>query len=348
MATDSISGYFKRLTEEIGNGWNRFWYLPSDPLPLCLLRIFTGLCALLFVLSYTNDLSYFFAPGGILPFELTEQYPPYNAAYNPATLSYLSYLESAWELHTAHWVGIGILCLFTIGWYSRITAVLGLVVTLSYIQRAPLVTSEIEPLLAALQFYLCFGPCGARLSVDRYFARRRGKCTPGETNDPQKFFSATLSTRLIQIHLCIIAAMMGLAKLSGPGELTGGGEWYDPWGTGEAVWWMIARPQSRIIESFTILRDYPYLIAAWTHLIVLAELAFSVFVWNRLLRPLVLAFAVVLWGSLMLISGMAPFYALLIVACISFVDPKILKHWVRQRPPNDGPETLDPLSSEKA
>ncbi len=323
METLSVNDYLRRLTEGFGNGWNRFWYSPSDPQPLCLIRIITGLFALFFVFSYTGDLAYFFGPGGLLPFELTEQDPPYQAVSNPATLSYLSYLESPLHLQIAHWVGISILCLFTIGCFSRVTAVLGLIVTLSYIQRAPLLTSEFEPLLAALQFYLCLGPCGARLSVDRYLAKRKT-----ENNlDDKKYFSANLATRLIQVHLCIIVAMMAIAKLSGPGEIVGAQEWYDPWGTGEAVWWMISRPQSRLFEGLTLLREHPYLIAGWTHLIVLVELLFPILIWNRLARPLVLALGTFIWFSLMLISGIAPFYALIIVASLSFVAPNRVASW---------------------
>ena len=201
---------------------------------------------------------------------------------------------------------------------------LGLIVTLSYIQRAPLLTSEFEPLLAALQFYLCLGPCGTRLSVDRYLADRKGQSNLEE----KKYFSATLATRLIQVHLCIVAAMMGLAKISGPGEIVGAQEWYDPWGTGEAVWMMISRPQSRLFESLTFLREHPYLVAAWTHLIVLVELLFPILIWNRLARPLVLVLGAVTWFSLMLISGIAPFYALLLVASLSFVSPGRVQRWL--------------------
>ena len=337
METLSVNNYFKRLTQAFGGGWNRFWYTPSDPLPLCLIRVVTGLFALLFVFSYTADLSYFFAQGGLLPFELTEQYPPYNAVYNPARLSYLTYLDEPLTLQIAHWTGIGVLCLFTVGYFSRVTAVLGLIITLSYIQRAPLLTSEFEPLLAALQFYLCLGPCGARLSVDRYLVDRKRQSNLEE----KKYFSATLANRLIQVHLCIVAAMMGLAKISGPGEIVGAQEWYDPWGTGEAVWWMISRPQSRLFESLTFLREYPYLVAAWTHLIVLVELIFPILIWNRMARPLILVLGTMTWFSLMLISGIAPFYALLLVASISFVTPRRISGWFCKASLNEHNTSLD-------
>lgn len=330
----SIKHYFERLIGHFGNGWNRFWYTPGDPLPLCMIRVATGLAALYFVLTYTADLSYFFQQGGLLPFELTEQYESFDAVYNPGNLSYLSYLNTYTELYVAHWIGIAILLLFTIGLFSRITAVLGLIVTLSYIHRAPLITSEIEPLLAMLQFYLCLGPCGARLSIDRWWALHREQNHGSQMPHLgfRKFFSATLATRLIQVHLCLVAAMMGLAKLAGPGELMGAEQWYDPWGTGEAIWSMIARPQSRMFDGITFLRDYPKLIAAWTHAIVLFEIVFPILIWNRLARPLMLSLAVIFWGSLIPISGIAGMYVLLIIACISFIEPSLLQRWFSKKP----------------
>ena len=328
MKDFSVKHYFERLIAEFGRGWNHFWYTPSNPLPLSLIRVATGLIALYFVLTYTADITYFFAQDGLLPVELTEQpqYRPDGQVYNPATLSYLSHLNTARELLVAHWIGVAVLVLFTIGLFSRITAVLSLIVTLSYIHRGPLLTSEIEPVLAMVQLYLCLGPCGARLSVDRFLALRRAKDNPVLVKklENQKFFSATLATRLIQVHLCLIVAMMGLAKLAGPGQLSAGPEWYDPWGTGEAVWWLLARPQSGMFEAFGFLRDYPNVIAGWTHAIVLFELTFPILVWNRLARPLMLALALPIWTSLALISGIAVMFLLLIVACISFVEPTLL------------------------
>ena len=331
----STKHYFERLFTQFGRGWNRFWYTPGDPLPLSLIRVATGLLALYFILTYTPDVSHFFAQDGLLPYELTElpQYTPDGQVYNPATLSYLSHLNTATELNVAHWIGVAILLLFTIGLFSRITAVLGLIVTLSYIHRGPMLTSEIEPVLAMIQFYLCLGPCGARLSVDRVLALRAAQNKPASEKDPgeQKFFSATLATRLIQVHLCLIVAMMGLAKLAGPGQLSAGPEWYDPWGTGEAVWWLLARPQSGMFDTLGFLRDYPKLIAAWTHVIVLFELAFPILVWNRLARPLMLGLALVVWSSLALISGLWVMYALLMVACLSFIEPTLLDRWFKKR-----------------
>ena len=337
----SIRGYFSRLLTGVGDGWNRFWFNPSDALPLAFTRIATGLAALYIHLTYTFDAAYFFKRGGLLPFSLTEQYQPIDAAFNPASLSYLSYLHTPTELQVAHALGAIILVLFTIGLFSRVTSILALIVTLSYIHRAPLATSEVEPILAMLQFYLCLGPCGARLSVDHFRALRTAAVNPTELEKlkTQKLFSTTIATRLIQVHTCLAVLMMGMAKLSGPSMLVGVDEWYDPWGAGEAVWWLIARPQSRMIEQLTYLRDWPYLVQAWTHAIVLFELTFPILIWNRLARPLMLGIAVVVWSSLALISGVAMMSVLLIAASFSFYAPTLLQHWVAktQRTGTDTP-----------
>ena len=62
----SIKSYFERLFTQFGHGWNRFWYTPSDPLPLSLIRVATGLLALYFILTYTADVSHFFSEKHVL------------------------------------------------------------------------------------------------------------------------------------------------------------------------------------------------------------------------------------------------------------------------------------------
>ncbi|MEK6247704.1 MAG: hypothetical protein N2C12_05950 [Planctomycetales bacterium] len=337
----SVKQYFNRLVTQFGSGWNRFWFTPSDALPLSAIRILTGLFAIYVLLTYTPDVARFFQVGGLLPLEVVQQWNG-SEGFDTSALSYFSYLGSASEIQAAHWFGLAVRVLFTIGFYSRITAVLALIVTLSYIHRAPLVTSQVEPILVILQFYLCLGPCGKRLSVDRWLAVRRANQQPAllEQLNTRNYFSATIAIRLIQIHVCMVVLMMGFAKLSGPAQLEDVPLWYDPWGTGEAVWWLIARPQSRLLEGLTVLRTYPKLVAAWTHAIVLFELTFPILVWIRVARPLMLGLGIVIWGSLALISGVAVAFLLLMVASISFYSPALLTRWIerRERPAETVPQ----------
>ena len=49
----------------------------------------------------------------------------------------------------------------------RLTSVLTAIFFIGYLWRAPLLAGEMEYLLALLLVYLCVGPCGAELSIDK-------------------------------------------------------------------------------------------------------------------------------------------------------------------------------------
>src|SRR4051794_40616731 len=129
-----VGDYLATLSERFGNGWNRFWFTPSDPFGLCLIRVLTGVLVLYWHLSYTPDLNRYFGADGWLPLATVESLE--NAGNVPDTLnqpSYLDFVSRPNELLAIHIVGAVILGLFTLGVLTRVTAVLALVVVLSYI-----------------------------------------------------------------------------------------------------------------------------------------------------------------------------------------------------------------------
>ena len=73
------------------------------------------------------------------------------------------------------------------------------------------------------------------------------------------------------------------------------------------------------------LREWPQLINAWSHAIVLFEIGFGLFVWNRLVRPLVLAMAVVMWPLVILATRQSTFGVMMLVATAAFVSPEGLR-----------------------
>src|SRR5690606_3151984 len=56
--------YVQGVSAEVGERWNRFWYEPSDALDLCVLRIVVGAWALVWQLSYSQDLDRWFGSPG--------------------------------------------------------------------------------------------------------------------------------------------------------------------------------------------------------------------------------------------------------------------------------------------
>ena len=298
--------YWQNLVEGIGHGWNRFWFTAIDPLPLAVIRIGTGLVTVLHLLSFNSDLTRWFANNGILPVSVIRNLEALQGGGGYG-FSYLTFFQQPSELWAVHAVANVIANALTLGVFTRVTSVLTLLIVLSYSHRAPMLTGQLEPVLSMLLFYLCFGPAGARLSVDRWLYGRLG------WKLPERSIAAVVSVRLIQVHGAAFYAMIGLSKLYG-----------DAWWSGEGVWLLLAQTHSRPFD-LSWLREYPRVLNAWTHLIVAYELLFPVLIWNRLARPLMLAIGVFVWLSIGLITGLVPYALAMLIVNRAFVPAEDLR-----------------------
>jgi hypothetical protein len=297
----SVTSHAQECCEGFGAAWNRFWFTPRSPRPLALVRCLAGAIALYTIATYTPDLQRFFGPGGVAPLETVREIQ--TNTDRATRFSVLDYVETPSALWTVHGVSLLVLTTFILGLFSRLMAVASLVVVLSYFHRGPMLTAFLEPVLAFTLFYLCLGPSGAVYSLDQWRKSRQANAPP-----LQPSVSAAVATRLLQVHLAILYAMMALGKLTA-----------DVWWDGTGVWWLIARPESRLID-LTGLHASPYVVNLWTHSIVLFEVLFPLLIWNRTARPLLLAWSGVHWGLLALVCGQ-PTFALLVAALgVAFLD----------------------------
>ncbi|HQU45337.1 MAG: hypothetical protein B7Z73_16055 [Planctomycetia bacterium 21-64-5] len=319
--------YFQTLATEGGRGWNRFWFAPSDAIVLAALRISVGLMAFYLLATYTLDLGRYFGEQALVPLKLIDGLEEATRDAGRQVLvgqvreamprqyrfSYLDNLHGRGGLMLAHVAGMVVVGLFTAGCFTRITAVGSLVVFLSYLHRAPMLTSGVEPLVAVLLFYLCLGPSGACCSVDRCVLSRR-KRNSEESSLPAPASSwATVALRLIQVHLTLIYAMMAVGKLAT--------EW---WWNGIGVWLLIARTESRMID-LSGLHQFPLLINAWSYAVLFWQSLMPIFIWNRLARPLLLAVNAVMWIVLAPVIGNFPLALTMIAASLAFVSPSTLR-----------------------
>ncbi len=300
----SISRYFNLLAENFGRGWNRFWFTPSDPLPLAVIRLGTGAVALYCYLTLAPDLTRLFAPGGWLPLDVVRQIEGNSAMYQ---WSYFNYFQGSNELWTVYILGGLVLAAFFAGWQTRVTAPLALVTVLSTVHRAPLISSQLEPLLTMVIMYLTLGPAGACLSVDAWRKSRASSSTADQPGQRTSSLGAGVVTRLLQVHLAMLYACMGLSKL-----------FAESWWSGSAAWSLITRSESRLAD-FTWLYSHPFVVNSWTHAIVLFEIGFAILIWNRLARPLLLALAMAMWCSVTLLTGQLTFLAMMLTANLAFV-----------------------------
>lgn len=300
---NAVTNYFSDATRRFGDGWNRFWFTPIDPLPLAVLRIGVGLAAFYLIALFSFDLVQFFGPNGILPSESIKAI--YPDAYR---FTYLDYAHDVPTLQAMHYAGLAILAAYTVGLWTRYTSILSLIVFLSYFHRAPMLTSVGEPIIAMLMFYLCFGPTGECLSVDAKLRRRRGIPSASTNSLAGRSYAAGVVARLIQTHLSLIYFLMFCATMQNNYI----------WWNGTAIWWLIARPESSMIE-LRWLADYPYIINAWTTGIVVYYIFFALFIWNRTARPLLVALSAPFWLGIALASGLGPFCWGMFVAGFAFV-----------------------------
>jgi hypothetical protein len=303
---NSIRRYFSDLSEAFGNGWNRFWFTPSDGFSLCMIRALAGLAACYYHWSHAADLVRWFGPDGLLPSETVRRLVG-TAVFRFSPLLLTESPAALWFFQLAGWV---ILAAFTAGLRTRVTNVLALLVVLSYVHRAPMLTGPFESVLTMLLAYLCIASSGSHLSIDRWWQNRRHPAY-----QPPQAVSARISLRLIQVHVAAFCLLMGLTMLAG-----------QPWWSGEALWWLIAQTESRLVD-LTGLHGYPYLINLWTHVVVGFSLLFGVLIWNRLARPLLLVLAVVIWTSLALVTGQVAFFATMLIGSLAFVSPATLRRW---------------------
>jgi hypothetical protein len=227
----------------------------------------------------------------------------------------LEWCRTPGELWLAHALGLAVLALFTLGVFARVTSVLALVVVLSYVHRGWPLAGLFEPILAMALFYVCLGPSGACLSVDRWRAERAAARAGADRMDaPRASAAANVALRLLQLHLAAVYLMMALGKLSMPNAV---------WWVGHAAFWLSARSEPALLPELGWEPGYAQ--NAWTHAIVWFEALFGVLVWNRLARPLLLVLAVPLWASLGLLTGLWPFCMMMLSVHLAFVSGGTLR-----------------------
>jgi hypothetical protein len=299
------TNYFRELGRGTVTGWNRFWFTPTDPATLGLIRVLAGAMLFYTHLVWTLDLTGFFGVDSWLTPEAISQLPGHSVL----KWSWFYWIESPALLWTAHIAALIVFALLTIGLWSRTMSVLAFFATVSYINRASLAQFGLDDTNAMLALYLMLGPCGAEYSVDRWLTRRRrGAVLPMEPS-----IGANIAIRLLQVHLCVIYLFSGIGKIQG-----------DTWWNGNAVLMAVGNLEYQSVSATWLIR-YRYLAALLAHITVFWETFYCVLVWPRLTRPLVLAIAVGVHMGIGLFLGMWTFGLAMLIANIAFVSPWVVR-----------------------
>lgn len=316
-----VADYVRTLYRESLQGWNRFWFAPTDPATLCLIRVLTGGMLFYTHLVWSLSLEDFFGARGWLAPEAVATFQGPSYAW-----SYFWLIDSPTLLWVVHLAALVVFLLFALGWCSRVTAVLSYVAAVAYVNRVPGALFGLDQINVMLAMYLMLGPCGARYSLDRWFQRRRA----GDSLQPVvPCVSANVAVRLIQLHMCVIYLFAGLSKLMGP-----------TWWEGTAMWGAIANLEYQSGDVLWLVR-WPIIVNLMTHVTIAWEISYSALVWPRLTRPLVLLLAIPLHLGIAIYMGMVTFGLIMLVGNLAFVAPWLVRSLVEWRTPS-GDETSRP------
>ena len=328
-----VASYLADLASATNRGWNTFFFSAADPTSVGLVRIAAGILAFWSLLVFGLDLHEYFGSTGWAQPSLI------RALERPLSWSFWFLVPDG--LLRPVWCGcLVVLLLFTLGVFSRLTAVLSWVIVISTIRRVPIALYGFDQVLSALLLYLAVtGASGQAVSLDRFRrrwrqARKRAAVRrstrhkdgpqhpicPDEPGIPLQSVSANLALRLIQIHIVLIYGMAGLAKLQGPS-----------WWTGLALWKTMATAEF-VGFDFTALAAWPLLVNALTHGTLLLELLYPVLIWVKILRPMMLAGAAMLHIGIAVMSpGLAEFGLAMLAGNIAFVSGVWLRGLVTGR-----------------
>jgi hypothetical protein len=234
-------------------------------------------------------------------------------------------------MRALHFGMVGIMFLFTIGFWTRVTGVLSWIAMLCYAQRSPGTLYGMDAIMAVVIFYLMLGPSGAALSVDRLISRywvtwralRRNRPAPQPLR-PQPLVSANIILRAMQIHFCIIYMASGTSKLLG-----------SAWWNGTALWYVMAN------YEFTPLRFDWYhdmvvflcqhrwlwelLLSGGALYTLVTEISFPFLVWVPRMRGVMITMAILLHTGIAFAMGLMTFGLIMITMLMAFFPAEVIR-----------------------
>tara|TARA_Y100000385_G_scaffold87683_1_gene90302 strand:+ start:669 stop:1598 length:930 start_codon:yes stop_codon:yes gene_type:complete len=274
------------------SAWTTFWFTPSDPTLLGVLRVLTGTLVTWSSIIWLSDHEGFFgqnawqSAGNV--WRLNDQ-PWHWSWYFAAQTPIAAWLLAVLSLLAA--------ISLSVGFFTRTAACIVFAGYVSAVNRAPLNTFGFDDALGIMLLPMIIGNAGARFSIDSLFKKVR----------PVPNIETTIAIRLIQVHLCILYFFSGCGKLLGAS-----------WWEGTALWGAVANIQYRTID-FTFLAWHPLLVNALTLGALFWEISYAALIWPRLTRPLFLITAVFVHLGIGLAMGMMEFGIAMLIANMAFL-----------------------------
>jgi len=273
--------------------WQRFWFAPQSTNALAIFRIVFGLVIVVWAVTLAPDVGTWFGPNGLFPYQPSGRWYVTILGTHPSE----GYVVGMYLL-----LIVSAVCL-TVGFGTRIAAVLVWLLVMSFDRRNPLILNAGDDLVRIDAFLLMLTPSGAALSVDRWLRHRDDFWAA-----PRR---ALWGVRLIQLQLSAVYLFAVWAKVRGV-----------DWNNGTAVSYALQMHDIQRFAAPTPFFHNIWLVNLQTFGTLVVELSLALFIWNRRARPWVISAGILLHLSIELGILVGFFSIIMITTYLAFLTPE--------------------------
>jgi hypothetical protein len=281
--------------------WQRFagfLFSPASDTWLAVLRIGLGLAVVVYAIFLRNDWHYLFASNdkGLIGPEIGEAITSLDSPSIPK-LGWLIALGRQFNVSEQTVLTVAWVCLLSAGWLlllgllCRPAAIAAWFIHLSAAESGGLLAYGADALMTTGLFYLMLSPLPDRYSFDHWVTKAR----------PKNPHALGFWRRVLQVHLCFVYFIGGLAKCLGSG-------WWD----GSNLWRALIRPPFNLVSPDILIR-FKYALPVLGISICLLEVSYPVFIWLKRTRGVWLVCILAMHAAIGLLMGLYLFAIVMIV-----------------------------------
>lgn len=336
--------------ESFWQRWQSFWFTPADPVGLHALRLLSGLLFLLWLLTLAGEQQALFGLTGwfdIQAYRDISRLPGGPPAPFGWSILYLCGTNAV-LLNIVYGCSLGVLLLFTLGVWTRLTAVLTWIIVVSFLAN-PVTSYGADHLLVVLAFYLMIGyllqgqwgrpltPLQRVLGTGDTFLLGRWRNRDGRQTQPVRSYAANLAVRLLQVHLALAIVVSALHKLQ-----------FGDWWTGVALWYPLHPPMQTtfadIRTEVNVAWSYLFFLSLVQYTVLGWQLTFPLFAWRAqwFWRGVLLIGGVLGWLGCLLVFGWPLYGPIVLLACLSYLTPAEWRGLLARLPRGAAPQRKEP------
>jgi hypothetical protein len=256
---------------------------------LAVLRIGLGLQVAVYALFLRSDWHYLFASSGkgLVGREVGEAITSFDSPLIPK-LGWLVAIGRNFNISedtvlSLTWVCLlSAGCLLLLGLFCRPAAIVAWFVHLCAAESGGLLAYGADAFMTTALFYLMLSPLPDRYSFDQWVKKTKAR-------NPQLL---GFWRRVLQVHLCFVYFIGGLAKCLGNG-------WWD----GSNLWRSLIRPPFTVVPPDVLVR-FKYALPVLGISICLLEVSYPIFIWIKKTRLIWLACILAMHTAIGLLMGL--------------------------------------------